>query len=269
MGKTPKKDVKKAVRKTRSAYEISKAELDSLKSIKFEAKMIMPEEELVVKSVYNNPEYSVIEAEIADLENQKKIAEAKAKDNSRFDTLHRNSSSYIADLPGNNVVTYKADQHSSLKFKVTRSDDGSVKSIVMINGKDKKALSAEIDRLPGGDSRLRRGVLASKIEDVITSGNYTKEEIEERMASFAKQFEEEYERTQPARRRYTKEWNNIKEEQESFSGQADEMGKRIATLKEKQSKLPAMTEQEGKEALAELDKSQQMAYNKATIGMLR
>lgn len=252
------------MRNTRIEYD--RAEIDSLK---FKPTMIMPEEELVVKSVYNNPEYSVIETEIADLENQKKIAEAKAKDNSRFDTLHRNSSSYIADLPGNNVVTYKADQHSSLKFRVTRSDDGSVKSIVMINGKDKKALSAEIDRLPGGDSRLKRDVLAARIDDVITSGNYTKAEIEERMASFAKQFEEEYERTQPARKRYTKEWNNIYEEQESSSMQAGELGQRIAALKEKQSKLPAMTEKEGQEALAKMDKSQQMAYNKAAMGILR
>lgn len=231
------------------------------------------------KRIYNNPEYDVIEAKIAQLERQKASCESISNSKSDLEELHKRAYGRIAKLKGNNRVTYKVQDNSDLKFEVVRADSkvhkdgiktlGEVKSITMIRNGERHTLSATLDNYPGGDSSSQRQAMADKIDRVLLSGDYSLEEMEKIMELQAKAFEKEYARTQPARANYTKEFLAIDNRKASAGAEAEDISAQIAELRAKQAKLPAMSKEEGEKAFANMKEQDRTLATMGKSGLAR
>lgn len=222
--------------------------------------------ELVFKE--NNPEYDLLAAKIAKLESRKVACESEVENNEAIKELKKKANGRIAGLPGENKTVYSVEKGSKLKFEVIRADNGEVKSIVMKrNGKNVAALSAGIDGF--ADTSLKRAALADKVDRLLSSGKFSVEEMNANMERYAQEFEAEYSKIQPARARYTKEWNQVRGSVEATAKEAEDLGTQIAALKAKQKAVKPMTEKEGQEALKKMNEQDRNAAIMSKNGMIR
>lgn len=154
--------------------------------------------------------------------------------------------------------TYKLDNGAI--FKVTKTEYGTPTKIVLEQDGKKYVLSAGMDKYPGGNSLNARQSMALRLDTIFNEARngYDTSDLESKLVDA---FKKEYQRTQPAREGYTKEYLEIESKREECYAKAAEVKKKVKALEAEGGDKPYTTKEDEEKYLASKTKNSGLTRN--------